>query len=177
MKTSLMIKNEVDRLFNALPAGSCQNPVTGAWFVKGLDPLATQKRVACAALMAREWFAREGLPELQPLPINCDDIMRMKGGGGVRHMFGYYAQSVCCFGYAVEEHPSFDDYARGVMASSGIPWFFEQDEELRKRFPPRPLSGLNRSTLNWKPPKGHEQTIAHHRRSEARDGPLFVLKE
>jgi hypothetical protein len=155
MKTSLMIQKQVDRLFRDLPAGSCQNPVTGPWFEKGLDPLAPQKRIACAALMAREWFAREGPREVQPLPIHNDDIQRMKSGGGFRHMFGYYAQSVCCFGYAVEKHPSFDDYARGVMASPGAPDFFKENEWLRKRFPPRPLSGLNRSSLCWKPPEEH----------------------
>jgi hypothetical protein len=172
MKKNLMISKQVNRLFKEIstePGALCWNPVTGARFAGDLDPIAPQKRIARNALMAREWFARKGPPELQPLPLHCDDIQRMKCGGGFRHMFGYYAQSLCCLGYDVEKHPSFDDYACGVMASEGAPRFFKENEELRKRFPPRPLSGLNRSTLNWKPPEEYVQTVASRQRSKVRD--------
>ena len=37
-----------------------------------------------------------------------------------------------------EEHPSFDDYATGVMASEKhAPGFIRDNEEMRRRFPPR----------------------------------------
>jgi hypothetical protein len=116
------IKKHVDRLFREVFMEHdtlCQNPVTGAWFDKELDPLTTQKRAACRALLAREWLLLNGPRSAPPLPLHADEVADMKRGQGFRHMFGYYAQSVCCLDYAVEKHPSFDDYASGVMASPG----------------------------------------------------------
>jgi len=151
-----LIMKEVDRLFRQMfieHEDLCQNPVTGGWFDKDLDSVATQKQIACRALLAREWLLQNGPPDAPPLPLHDYEIQAMKRGGNVRYMFGYYAQSVCGLDYKVEKHPSFDDYARGVMALESAPWFFKEDEELHKRFPPHPLSGLNPSTLSWKPPE------------------------
>ena len=54
------IEGSVDRLFSEIHAKRgecCTNPVTGGGFVWGLDPIATQKKEATAALRAKEWFA------------------------------------------------------------------------------------------------------------------------
>jgi len=152
MKNSL-IKLEVDRLFRELPAGHgelCQNPVTGGRFVMGLDPLKPQKDIACRALVAQEWFALYGPPDAPPLPIY--NTAQMKCRGGLPHLLAYFTQSLEYLQYAVHLHPSFEDYARGVLALPDPPWFFANDEQLKKRFPPRPLPGLQRQNLGWKPP-------------------------
>jgi hypothetical protein len=71
--------------------------------------------------------------------------------GGVPHILAWYARSLSCREYDVLEHPLFDDYARGVMASEYAPDFITRDEELRRRFPPRHLKGLGPG-LCWQPP-------------------------
>jgi hypothetical protein len=67
-----------------------------------------------------------------------------------------------------EEHPEFFDYACGIMASEymGYPGI-KEDEQLKKRFPPRPLNGLGPG-LYWEPPELHAETMASYRRSLAR---------
>jgi hypothetical protein len=56
----------------------------------------------------------------------------------------------------VTEHPSFDNYACGVMASEYAPDLIKKDEELQRRFPPCQLTGLGPG-LCWEPPKLHAQ--------------------
>jgi hypothetical protein len=67
----------------------------------------------------------------------------------------------------VEKHPSFNDYARGLMASEYTPDFIKKDEDLQRRFAPRPLTGLG-PALIWEPPALHAKTMASWRRSRAR---------
>ena len=55
----------------------------------------------------------------------------------------WYARSLWALDYNVQQHASFDDYARGVMASEEYaPDFIRKNEELQRRFPPRFLKGL-----------------------------------
>ena len=98
------------------------------------------------ALAARRWFAKNGPPDLQPLPLGYDERERLKGGGP-HHILAWYARSLDGLDYDCRLHPSFDDYARGVMASKFCPYFIKEDEELQKRFPPRPLEGLNNAMV------------------------------
>jgi hypothetical protein len=105
-------------------------------------------RKACAA---RKWFADNGPPDLQPLPLGYYERERLKHGGA-DHILAWFACSLDIRKYNVLEHPSFDDYARGVMASEFAPAFIKEDEELKKRFPPRHLDGLGPG-LVWLPPK------------------------
>jgi hypothetical protein len=70
------IAAEVDWLFREAndPRSSLQrNPVTEGLWVKGLDPIKPQKLAAERALAARAWFAQNGPPDAQPLPLPCDD--------------------------------------------------------------------------------------------------------
>jgi len=74
-----LIKREVDRLFaglNAKRGECCINPITSGGFVWGIDPIATQKKEAIAALLAREWFAVNGPPDAPPLPLYDVDSYR-----------------------------------------------------------------------------------------------------
>jgi hypothetical protein len=59
------------------------------------------------------------------------------------------------------------------MASDYAPDFIKNDEELRKRFPPRALNGLG-PALVWEPPALHAETMASYRRSRAREDRYVV---
>jgi hypothetical protein len=142
----------VDRLFDE-QAGQrgewCECPIIECRYVVGVDPIEELKEKAVRALIAREWFTQNGPPDAPPLPLNYGDREHLKHGG-FDHIVAWYARSLWTRGYDVEEHPSFYDFACGVMASQETLNFITEDEELRKRFPPRPLPGLG-SGLIWKP--------------------------
>jgi hypothetical protein len=145
---------EVDRLFREadLERGSvCENPVTGSKFVPGIDRIKPQKERARLALKAREWFSRHAPPDAPPLPLSYGDREDLKRGG-LPHIVAWFARSLEARHYDYQEHPSFDEYVRGVVASPYAPEFITQDQELLRRFPPCPLSGLGPG-LYWDPPK------------------------
>ena len=52
-----------------------ENPVTGTKFVRGVDPLAPQKRIACRALIARDYFDW-AYPGLRPLRCHMRNARR-----------------------------------------------------------------------------------------------------
>jgi hypothetical protein len=87
--------------------------------------------------------------------------------GGAPHILAWCARSLAALEYDVVEHPSFHDYACGVMASSDhAPASVTEDKQLQRRFPPRPLSGLISGHI-WLPPKEYERC----RPSMKREGP------
>jgi hypothetical protein len=167
------IEQIVDQLFSNIKAKrgeSCDNPVTGGGFVWGIDPIATQKKEAVARLRAREWFALYGPPDAPPLPLSHADEEDYRNARGLKGVVGFFARSLSNQGYDVQEHPSFDDFARGLMAlavAKGL-WNLEKDETLIRRFPPRPLQGMT-PTAFWAPPKEYERLMASygHSRSAA----------
>jgi hypothetical protein len=108
------------------------------------------------ALSARKWFDLYGPPDARPLPLGYDEREALKRGG-LPTIVAWYACSLACLDYSVEDHPSFDDYACGLMASEYAPDLIKKDEELQRRFPPRTLSGLGPG-LCWKPPAVQRRT-------------------
>jgi hypothetical protein len=151
MVIDLEIRSQVDRMFFETGGRSgeiVENPVTGSKWVKGLDPEEQQKQDACWALLARKRFAEEGPPDAPPLPLTSGERERLKGGG-LPHILAWYAASLLRLDYDLEVHPSFEDYARGVMASPLAPDFIKRDPELNRRFPPKPLGGLGHG-LVWR---------------------------
>ena len=141
--TSLLDQN-VDQLFAALNAKHgdfCRNPVTDANFVRGLDPVAVQKTEAVLALRAREWFAVNGPRDAPFLPLSHDDVEDYRNAGGLAAVVGFYARSLSREGYGrrsynVGNHPSFHDFACGLMAmalETGL-WGLEDDAALKRRF-------------------------------------------
>jgi hypothetical protein len=152
--TKMNYEVEVDRLFREadLERGSvCENPVTGSKFVPGIDRIKPQKERARRALEARDWFAHHGPPDAPPLPLSYGDREDLKRGG-LPHLVAWFARSLAARVYNYREHPLFDDYAAGVLASPDAPDFITKNEELRRRFPPRPLEGLD-GGMYWDPPK------------------------
>jgi hypothetical protein len=99
---------------------NARNPVTGGWFLKGEtgeDSISYQKRAAERALLAQEWFAVYGprsAPLLPLLPWDWDR-MRYDCTGGPETLVGFYARSLSFRDWRVHDHPSFEDFARGLM--------------------------------------------------------------
>jgi hypothetical protein len=146
------IEAQVDLLFQGAPARrgeSRRNPVTGGGYISGYDPIKPQKEAACRALRAREWFAVTAPHDAPPLPLSYGEREALKAGG-LPHLVAWYARSLEARDYKYWEHPSFDDYARGVLASPYAPDFIKEDAQLRQRFSAKPLNGLG-SGLYWSP--------------------------
>src|SRR5262245_10610029 len=146
-----MFDLQVERLFREAPdrfQKMRRNPVTGSCWVSGLDPIEPQKRAASRALRARAWFASEN-PGMPQLPLSYAERENLKCGA-LPHIVAWLARSLEALDYDCGAHPSFEEYARGVLASPLMPYFIMQDQELLKRYPPRPLPGLG-SGLCWRP--------------------------
>ncbi len=172
------IERLVDELFGAFRycGENCCNPVTGAGYIHGVEPVAPQKEAARRALLAREWFATYGPADAQPLPLWCD---QGKDLGPARALLRYivrlYARSLDCRNYDVTKHPLFADYASGVLweaeRADGIigklPICPAELPKLKKRFPPRELAGMGPGFC-WLPPKLYAETMPDYRREMAR---------
>ena len=158
---------QVDELFAELKGSRdsiCENPVTGARFVRGVDPIKPQKIAAHRALIAREWFAMHGPPDAPELPLSYAAREALKHGG-LGHIVAWYARSLETCNYDVDLHPSFDDYARGVLASEHAPDFIKNDPALISRFPsPCPLDGLGPG-LHWEQQKTGVRRKSSRRRN------------
>jgi hypothetical protein len=117
------IDKQIDKLFSELPTGygNCVNPVTGGSFVRGEpgpDSIAYQKKEARKLLLARERFAAIAPPDAPPLPVSDYDIDDYRNAGGLKGVVGFYARSISMRDYDTQNHPSFDDFACGLMASN-----------------------------------------------------------
>ena len=109
----------VDRLFeaNSTPRGQiCEWPVIGGHYVSGSDPTKGKRAKAVRALLARDWFADNGPPDAQPLPLSYDEREDMKGGRGLLYyIVALYARSLEGRNYDLNEHPAPSDYIGGVL--------------------------------------------------------------
>lgn len=172
-----IIKSQVDRIFKEASDRFDKirrNPVAGGSWLNGFDPIAPQKALACKALFAQQHVARHGPPSAPPLPLSHDEREDLRGQDLFGYLWALYARSWEGQNYDPQEHPSFDDYARGVLAAEergefGTLQFFPPAEilQIKKRLPPKPLSGLGPG-FYWEPPKQHARTMASYRRSIAR---------
>ena len=124
----------------------------------GVDDLSTRRNPrGRRAMAAREWFEINGPPDAPPLPLNHDEREDLKYGL-FGNMVAWYARSLEDRDYDLQGHPSFDDYARGVMAAEERGEFVTFQNfspadiaQMRKRYSPRTLDGLG-PALCWNPP-------------------------
>jgi hypothetical protein len=176
------IAREVDRLFEEdrkKHYGQLSDiPTVGGSYIPGQENggvIRSLKKRARAALYAREWFKINGPADAPPLPLSMSEREALKRGG-VPHILAWYARSLWCRDYDVLEHPSFEHYACGVMASEYAPDFITKNEELRQRFPPRPLDGLGPG-LCWRPPKEHARTMEVKKKRRVSDAERNCIAE
>jgi hypothetical protein len=155
-----LIKHKVDMLFVRVllqPDGNvCENPVTEGRFVKGErgeDSIPHQKHLAEKALLAQEWFALYGPPNAPLLPLLPWewDGMRYGSTGGLETLIGFYARSLSFLDWEVHIHPSFEDFACGLMVFPFVRTRAAQDPLVAKRYPPRALVGMTHGAC-WEPP-------------------------
>jgi hypothetical protein len=143
-----------------------EHPMLISW-VDCQETPAKQRQFQRQALAAREWFKQHGPPDAPVFPIGYAEREQLKMGG-LPHMVALYARSLAGRGYIYDEHPSFDDYASGVMASEEhAPDFIRNNEEMRRRFPPRSLKWLGPG-LYWQPPSAQPER-RNSRQAQARE--------
>jgi len=151
------IRKEVDHIFrkeNFIRGEYCTNPITGTafmWIGVGEDSMAFQKRVACRALVAQRW-SEDVNPNCPKLPVNYYDILDYKHGSGVMRLFAYYARSIYARMYRVARHPSFEVFARGVLAHREARAVFGNNPSIAQLFPPQFLPGLG-AAFYYEPPR------------------------
>jgi hypothetical protein len=165
------LEREVDQLFSDIGGRHdelCINPVTGGCFVFSEGQFALEKEMARRALLARKWFAKHGPQDAPWLPLSSGEIEDLKyKGQGLDHIVSRFAYSLRSVGWDFNSHPSFEDFARGVLASKTAPRFILEDWVLRRGYPPRPLAGLS-PYLVWERPEQHARTMEAYRRTQAR---------
>ena len=126
----------------------CRNPVTGGYWVYGEDSISLQKRAACRALFAEACFAIYGPRNAPLLPLSDVDMADMKYTDPLSHVISCFAHSLMAHDWDFHNYPSFEEFARGCMASEYAPDFVKNDKLLLKRYPPRHLPGLGPG-LGW----------------------------
>lgn len=167
----------IDELFSTHRYGeNCRNPVTGAGYVHGIDPIAPQKEAARRALFAREWFAIFGPADAQPLPLNQYEYEDWKCRGLWGYIVALYARSLQGDDkFDVKQHPPFAAYVSGVLWEAGrvdgiigsIPDSPDELTKLKKRFPPRELTGMGPGFC-WLPRKLYAEAMPDYRLLMAR---------
>jgi hypothetical protein len=128
------------------------NPVTGSEFCWGIDPIAVQKKNAVLALRAGEWISRTGPFGAPTLPLSWAerDAMRFKKADPLSHLIAAFANSLRVHNWDYENHPSFEEFARSVLASKHTPEFVRTNEALRKKYPPKQLCAIGPG-ICWSP--------------------------
>jgi len=148
---SASVSEQVERLFDQADDRYEKirtNPVTGTTWVPGIDPLAPQKRMARAALLAQEQFRGRGPAGIE-LPLSYEERERLRAEGSIEYVMSCFARSVADNDFKLEGHPSFEEYARGFLASPNAPPSIKADVDLLKRYSPKPLAGLG-AGLIWR---------------------------
>lgn len=139
-----ILQTHLDQLFAApsAPRGHlCTLPVLGGDWLVG-DPIAKQKKQARLALLAREWFAVYGPPDAPPLPLSGIEQEALRYHDPLGHLVAEFARSLEANDWDFQAHPSFEDFARGALASEYSPDFTRKNAILLDRYPPRALRGL-----------------------------------
>jgi hypothetical protein len=176
-----VIRTKVDAEFqNVLsqPDGWCENPITGGRFLKGgtgEDSIAHQKREAEKALLAQEWFALDGPANAPALPVTQMgwEDMRHDHECGLNPLIGFYSRSLSFRDWQVHNHPSFEDFARGLLANDNGHWDLPQrvGPAVLKRYPPRALAGMTPHGY-WAPPKEYSEIMEECMRGQSRRAKL-----
>ena len=142
----------VTRVYENGPDDIEDNPVAGwADFAECSGP-GELIEAAIRAVLARRWYAVNSPqdPDLQPLPLGYLEMKDAKLQSEAGRILAWYSRSLAHIYYDIQQHPSFYEYACGILADEKVG--SQLLEELRDRFPPRLLPGLDECTGNWDPP-------------------------
>ena len=140
-----IIRDHVDELFEAAPKHGelYSDPVFGGELPVSVVPIAVQKRAAHRALVAREWFFVHGPSDAPPLPLSGEERGDLKYKDPLGHLVTQFSNSLEANGWDMNGHPSFEAYARGVIASPFAADLVWKDNAIRKRYPPRELDYIH----------------------------------
>ncbi len=147
-----ILQSHVEQQFAAAapPQGQLGGlPVFDGLYVGG-EPLSWQRKLAQRALLAREWFYLYGPPDAPPLPLSGIEQEALRYHDPFGHLAAEYARSLEANDWDFRNHPGFDDFARGALASEHSPDFTRKNSALCKRYPPRRLRGLGPGQI-WRP--------------------------
>jgi hypothetical protein len=159
-QTKTLVAHDVERLFSEISAKRgdlCTNPVTGGEFVYGRDPIEKQKEAACKRLLVREYLALNGPPDAPLIPTDDYERNRAKYAAG---LLGFITAQYI---WSLENqrdlavHPPFADFAsrllwqhENVGGCTELPFTPQQLAEMKRRYPPRKLEGLE--GFDWHAP-------------------------
>jgi hypothetical protein len=106
-----------------------------------------------AQTLARDWHAEHAPAWACPLPVEMSDCEWWTYNDcNAFKLLGYFGRSMLWNDLKkYEQHPHFDRFCRGAMASSITPRIIRLDPELQDMFPPQPLAGLA-LPLHWRNP-------------------------
>lgn len=149
----------VEEVFDELsvnPGSALQiNPFTGGMYVPALDPIEDQKAHAVKVVEAAIAFGALRIPNAPAFPLDYEEREALKGKGFLEHIVGLYARSLSALKYSLSRHPSFAEYASGVLAH---PYLGDYLQGLYPQqtvpFQPVHLPGIDASGY-FNPPKGH----------------------
>src|SRR5215472_5647000 len=106
------------------------------------------RRQVRAALAAREWFRQHAPPWAPELPLSSSDIGKLvRSKSPAIALVGYFAASLAACNWDFKNHPTFQIYAAGVMASPSASDHLKKDLKLLREFPPRELPGLDQGFI------------------------------
>lgn len=98
--------------------------------------------------VASAWFRSHG-PAGYELPWGYAERERIKGRDHLGFIVSAFARSLEVNGYCYQAHPTFDEYAKGVLASPLAPKFVKEDSQILTKYPPTAMPGLGPG-LVWK---------------------------
>jgi hypothetical protein len=136
-----------------------------------LDALRSKRRKE--ARFAQRFLYHMGPRDAPRLPLSDIQYQELMWcGGGIKQITALYARSLALFEYKVFDHPDFERFASGVMASPFAPRHILNDPALQRRFPPRALAGLGPGLI-WSPTAAAAQgeSICRWPSPNSRSGP------
>jgi len=131
-----------------------ETPVVALFHRAGDEAAAAAlKELDRRALAAQEWFRTHGPPWGQPLPVSWPKLCRWARIGkfleaGILAPDNARWELLASFAISWFEtkfdptHPSFNRFARGMMAEKNTPARLRNNPELRKEYPPKRLATL-----------------------------------
>jgi hypothetical protein len=87
--------------------------------------------------------------DLQPLPLGYAERESAKIVSEAGRMLAWYSRSLEHNNYDIQHHPSFCDYACGILTDTTE----AMTQQLGTRFSPKMLPGLNLQSGDWEPVK------------------------